>query len=252
MINVSPLQCKEMFTSVFFNIIIIIILIHSTPSPVLTRPAPDERHLFSAPRTATSQGSLLSSALFSALDCSEERPPKMKTSWVHFHFQLPNGGDDTLQEILLLSSRMTRIDIRRVSHRGGGGSPLRGEVLFLRLASRVIAAFYIMNKYLWGLHTPCRCVIRSVLRAAYVRPNGCVLKKSHELYYSSAWGETLFLSHLSTPPPFCSPPCVLIVSANSGVFRQVRCKCGWCDLHLQKKNMDAKEEIVYYTNAVLL
>lgn len=133
---------------------------------------------------------------------------------------------------------------------GGGGARCVGKFCFLRLASRVIAAFYIMNKYLWGLHMPCRCVIRSLLRTAYVRPNGCVLKKSHELYYSSAWGETLFLSHLSTPPPLL-PPCVLIVSANSGVFRQVRCKCGWCDLHLQK-NMDAKEEIVYYTNAVLL
>lgn len=202
MINVSPLQCKEMFYEwVFF-----LTLIHFTLSPLLTRAAPDEHHFFSAPRTATSQGSLLSPALFSALDCSEERLPKMKTSWVHFHFQLPNGGDDTLQEILLLSSCMTRIDIRRVSHRGGG-SPLCGEVLFLRLASRVIAAFYIMNKYLWGLHMPCRCVIRSVLCAAYVRPNGCVLKKSHELYYSSAWGETLFLSHLSTPPLSTPPMC---------------------------------------------
>lgn len=90
---------------------------------------------------------------------------------------------------------------------GGGGSPLCGEVLFLRLASRVIAAFYIMNKYLRGLHMPCRCVIRSVLRAAYVRQNGCVLKKSHELYYSSAWGETLFSSHLSTPPLSAPPMC---------------------------------------------
>lgn len=112
--------------------------------------------LFSFSTTDSNISGLLSGLLSSALPSSflprstvQKSTRRSKASRVHFHFQLPGGGDDTLQEILLLSSRMTRINVRLgVSHRG---SLLRGEVLFLRLASRVIAGFYIMNKYLRGL-----------------------------------------------------------------------------------------------------
>lgn len=116
----------------------------------------------------------------------------------------------------------------------GAGGPLCGEVLFLRLASRVIAAFYIMNKYLWGLHKPCRCVIRSVLRAVYVRRTDVCLKKATSCIIHQP-GERRCSCLISQHPLFLLPPCVLIVSANSGMFRQVRSKCGWCDLHLQRK-----------------
>lgn len=137
-----------------------------------------------------------------------------KASRVHFHFQLPGGGDDTLQEMLLLSSRMTRINIRLgVSH---WGNLLCGEVLFLWLASRVITGFYIMNKYLRGLQSLfffSHLVIGSGFRSAYVAPKRlCALKATSCIIHQPGERRCFFLSHLPTFPPSLPPSPALACS----------------------------------------
>lgn len=170
--------------------------------------------LFPFSTTDSSISGLLSAALLGSSSFPRSTVQKStrqsKASRVHFHFQLPGGRDDTLQEILLLSSRMTRINVRLgVSHRG---SLLRGEVLFLRLASRVIAGFYIMNKYLQGLQSqlfffffPPRPVIRSGFRPAYVAPKRlCALKATSCIIHQPGERRCFFVS--SPNPPTLHPP----------------------------------------------
>lgn len=90
-------------------------------------------------------------------------------------------------------------------------------------------------------------MIRPVFRSVYVCLNGCVLcLKSHSavLFISLGRGAV----HISS----LNPPCVLIVSANFGLFRQVRCKCSWADLHFLRKKNGERGNCLFYISCVTL
>lgn len=180
---------------------------------------------FSAPRTATLQRSWRFLTLRLLL-----------TSWVlrETHWKSPHRSFTFNYEtaVMKLSRKFCSCQVAwHVSTCDGCPTrePAAWGCFVLQLASCVITALTkwtnICQDFSW--FSPCDqvCFLLSVcvskrLCALLKKPQCCIIYQPGERRCSH------LISH---------PPCVLIVSANSGLFKQVRCKCSWSDLHFPEQ-----------------